>query len=106
MGPLKGICGVFAMLTAAPTLAQTSHLCGQMNDITSYSGGLLVKVDNAVPTVCTSSGTTWMLIPKGEDPMISTALSHWLAQRLAACVYVNPYSGSGYCVINQFDPRD
>jgi hypothetical protein len=49
-----------------------------------------------------------MIIEEQNTAMISVFLSHYLAGRFDAAVYVNPNSltASGYCRIVQYDPRD
>lgn len=96
-----------ALITAGfghAALAADSYLGGNISNITSHAGALMVMLDNGVPTNCTGVGYGWMTIPEANKTMIVTALIAWQLGR-AVMVYTNALAG-GVCTITQFDPAE
>lgn len=89
---------------AHEALAADSYLGGNISNITSHAGGLMVMLDTGVPTNCAGVGYDWMTIPEANKTMIATALLAWQLGR-GVTVYTNALSG-GVCTINQFDPAE
>ena len=105
---------LFAVLStlslSAPVSAAETFLNGKVVNVTSIETGVLIQFENgAVPGLCEGfSSYGWMIIEEENTAMISVFLSHYLAGRFDAAVYVNPnaLTASGYCRITQYDPRD
>jgi uncharacterized membrane protein YphA (DoxX/SURF4 family) len=85
-------------------LAADTYQSGRINNITTTTQGLMLMLDTGMPTQCAGSPYGWMLIPEANKTMVATALALWLSGVRDVTVYVNAYSGSGFCVINQLDP--
>ena len=82
------------------------HIAGTVTSITSYSGGLLIRVNgNQKPSGCTQS-SAWMLIKEQNKTMISVALASYMAGKRDAVVYVDADSTGYYCVVIQYDPQN
>jgi len=100
---------ILANLTL-PASATESSLNGEVVNVTSIETGVLIQFENgAVPGLCEGfSSYGWMIIEEENTAMISVFLSHYLAGRFNAAVYVNPnaLTASGYCRIVQYDPQD
>lgn len=83
---------------------QPGYVSGEIGDITSVHGALLVKMDdNRVPTQCAGSGSAWMKIDQAETAMTSVVLSYWLQGKKGFTLYIDTWT-SGYCTIGQADP--
>lgn len=81
-----------------------NYIHGEIRDITSVRGALMVRIDDdKVPTVCSPSGSSWMRIEQTETAMTSVVLSYWLQGKRRFTFYSDGLS-SGYCSINQADP--
>ena len=86
--------------------AAESYIVGTVTSITSYSGGLLLRVNgNEKPSGCTQT-SAWMLIKEENKTMLSVALATYMAGKRDAVVYVNTSSTGSYCQINQYDPQN
>jgi hypothetical protein len=80
------------------------HVSGKISNITSITGGLLVRIGpNEVPQNCTS-GRFWMYVSEENKAMISLTITAWTLGRNVT-VYTSP-SSSGYCQVNQVDPSE
>lgn len=80
------------------------HVTGPITNLTSTSGGVLIRIgSNEVPENCTSE-LVWMEIKQEKTAMVSVVLLAWTLGR-SVDVYTSP-SSSGYCEINQVDPRE
>lgn len=82
----------------------SNYVKGDIADITSVHGALLVRMDdNRVPTQCAGSNSPWMKIDQSETAMTSVVLSYWLQSKRGFTLYIDTWS-SGYCTIGQADP--
>lgn len=98
------LCALLAASTRA--YSAESHIVGTVTDITSYSGGLLIRVDgNKKPTGC-SQGSAWMVIKQADSTMIAVVLATYMANKRDAVVYVNTQSTGNYCEVTQYDPQN
>lgn len=80
------------------------YIHGDIKDVTSVRGALMVRIDDdKVPTVCASSSSSWMRIDQSDTAMTSLVLSYWLQSKRGFTFYSDGLS-SGYCSINQADP--
>jgi hypothetical protein len=96
------IIALFPSVTSAGVGA--GHVWGDITNITSTSGGILVRIgSNEVPQNCTS-GYVWMQIPEANKSMISLTITAWTLGR-GVVIYTAPTS-SGYCRIIQVDPAE
>jgi len=95
------------LVSALPSvLAAEWWLTGNLTNVTSDTGGLLVMIDSGVPGNCAGTPYGWMRIPEVNKTMVATVLMTWATGNRSATVYTSPPSGGGqYCVINQFDPH-
>ena len=102
-GFLLACASVFATPASAST-AGSYHISGDIKDITSIHGGLLVRMDgDKVPTDCANSASSWMKISETDTAMTSLILSYWLQGKTRFTLYIDNWS-SGYCTIAQADP--
>ena len=86
-------------------VAADAYVTGTMNNISSTPEGLLIMVDAGAPTNCNGTPFGWMLIPQVNKTMTATALAMWLSGQRNATIYTNSYSGTGFCIVSQFDPN-
>ncbi len=101
---IAGVFLGFFLVMSNSVYAAEFYLSGNISNITSHAGGLMLMLDSGVPDDCIGAPYGWMLIPESNTTMIATALMTYSLGK-GATVYVNPYPGSGRCVINQFDPH-
>ncbi|WP_196158654.1 hypothetical protein [Reinekea sp. G2M2-21] len=96
------VVAVLAMSAFASASIGPGHVTGSITNITSITGGLLVRIGpNEVPQNCTS-GKVWMFIPQDQTAMVSLTLMAWTMGKTVA-VYTAP-TNTGYCLITQVDP--
>ena len=92
------------VLISSPGFTAETHLSGEITNITSYAGGLLVRMNGTEkPTACSQS-SAWMLIPEENQTMISVALAMYMSGNKNATVYIDLNSTGSYCKIVQYDP--
>lgn len=95
------------LLTLSVSLkAADSYIVGEVTDITTYPGGLLLRVGgNQKPSGCTQT-SAWMVIPEQNKTMISVALAMYMSDKRKAVIYVDTTSTGYYCKIVQYDPQN
>jgi hypothetical protein len=93
----------FSLTALANAAVGPTHVVGNISNITSINGGLLVRVGaTEVPQNCTS-GRVWMFIPQEQTSITSLTLMSWTMGKQVV-VYTAPTS-SGYCLVTQVDPQ-
>jgi hypothetical protein len=102
---LKKIVVLCALISAsANSSVGAGHVVGKITNITSSSGGLLVKIGaNEVPLNCTSVNK-WLEIKQENTAMTALTITTWTLGRNVV-VYTSPAT-SGYCRVTQLDPSE
>lgn len=96
--------GSVSAVPAVASTVQTNYISGNIKDITSVHGALLIRMDDdRVPTQCQPSGSFWMRIDQSDTAMISTVLMYWGQGKTSFTIYIDSWAG-GYCAIGQADP--
>lgn len=89
-----------------PTTINDTYASGEISDITSVKGALLVRfADNKVPSNCGGAGFGWLRIDQTDTAMISLTLTYW-TQRMRRFTVYTTGSSSGYCDVGQMDPAN
>ncbi len=99
---------LITLITLLPTITSADvgagHVSGKITNITSITGGILVRIGaNEVPQNCTS-GLFWMQISEDKKSIISLTITAWTLRRDVS-VYTSPAS-TGYCQVHQVDPAE
>lgn len=107
---MKTNCSAFFLLMLSVFFANTaiaapSWTSGNLIDITSYAGGLLIRTDSPLPDNCVGVPFGWMLIPETNRTMVATTLAMWMGGNKSVTIYTNATTGT-YCIINQVDPAN
>lgn len=101
--------GALSILSASPVAASaaySNYIVGDIKDITSVRGALMVRIDDdKVPTLCNGSGSFWMRVDQSETAMVSVILSYWMQGKRRFTLYTDGWT-SGYCPIGQADPEN
>lgn len=98
---------ILAGILPGLTNAESSWLGGNINDITSVRGALLLRLDTGVPDNCQGTPYGWMMVKETDKTLLSVALALWTTGKKGATVYTDGREGgTGYCVITQIDPYD
>jgi hypothetical protein len=105
-GTLKLVTLTLMLLTAVTSNAADTYIQGNVTNLTSIPGGLLIMLDSGVPTNCTGTPSGWMLIRAADKTMIAMALTMFAMGKKNAVVYTSGILGSGYCEIGQYDPTE
>jgi len=80
---------------------------GKIKNITATTGGLMLMMDSGLPSNCEGTPFGWMLVEQKNTALISLILAVWAADKAAGTVYTSGrVNGSGYCLVNQFDPKN
>ena len=103
---LKVLLLISIIFASTAVLSASHYKSGNIINITSYSAGMLIKLDSGAPANCLGTPNDWLLIKEENKTMISVALSMWATGKTWAIVYTDPYAGSGYCVVKQLDPTN
>lgn len=89
-----------------PTTVNDTYASGELSDITSVKGALLVRfADNKAPSNCSGAGFGWLRIDQADTAMISLTLTYW-TQRIRRFTVYTTGSSSGYCDVGQMDPAN
>lgn len=97
---------LLSVLLTQQVFADETYVSGNMTSITSISEGLLIRLEPGnLPTVCNGTPYGWMLIPQTSKVILTVTLAQWYQKKRAVEVYVEPYSGSGYCKVIQVQPK-
>jgi hypothetical protein len=99
----KLILGLCSLTFACPAFAPPSWLGGNIINVTSVSGGLMIILDTGLPDNCLGTPYGWMKIPETSKTMIAVTLLARI-QNVPVVVYTDGMDSSGFCVINQVDP--
>lgn len=94
----------FAMLASPPARAAETWLEGNLSEVTTVGEGLLIRMDNGLPTQCTGTPFGWMLIPEANKTMLAMTMMLWMSGKRSMVIYTRAYTGDGYCTITQVDP--
>jgi len=80
---------------------------GAIKNITSTPAGLMIMMDSGLPSNCEGTPFGWMLIEQKNTTMISVVLAAWASNNKSGTVYTSGRpNGTGYCIVNQFDPNN
>lgn len=103
---MKRILFILVMLVSVQsTTAAEYYQSGEIINITATTNGLMVMMDTGLPSNCEGTPYGWMLIEQKNTTMISVVLAAWASQAKSGTIYtVGRPDGSGYCLVNQFDP--
>lgn len=91
---------------SAPTFGAEASLFGKIYDISANAAGVMVRMDTGVPGNCAGSPYGWMLIKQEHVAITSVVLSAWALGKTSGTVYTSAPNGSGFCLVNQFDPKE
>jgi hypothetical protein len=100
----KLILALCSLTFACPAFAPASWLGGNIINVTSWPGGLMIALDTGLPDNCLGSPYGWMKIAETSKTMIAVTLLARI-QNVPVVVYTDGKDSSGYCVINQVDPN-
>ena len=103
---LKAATLALTIFTATTSNAADTYVVGNITNVTSYPGGMLIMMDNGVPTNCIGTPSGWMLIRSENKTMIAMALTMLAMGKRNAAVYTSGILSSGYCEIGQYDPTE
>lgn len=85
--------------------AGPNWVAGNITSYTSTTDGLMLMIDNGVPTNWTGTPYGWMLIPEANKTMIAMALAALTTGNKNVVIYTAGFPGpTGFCVVNQFQP--
>lgn len=94
------------LLFSAFSYAADHYLSGTIVNVTTTASGLMVMLDNGIPTNCQGTPYNWMLIKEENKTMISMVLAMWASGKKTATVYTAGITPGSYCEITQLDPVD
>ena len=103
----KALILVSLLLVTQVSFAAESYQSGMINNITSVGSGLMIMMDTGLPTNCEGSPYGWLLIEQKNTTIISVVLTAWASKNTSGTVYTSGRpGGTGYCLVNQFDPAN
>jgi len=99
-----------AMIVAvgARDASAANYVQGTISEITFLQDGILIRVNNGVPTTtCTGAYGSWLRISSEAKPLIALITGEWLRGNIpgaAVVVYGSGLDGNNYCTVTQVDP--
>lgn len=94
-------------LAAINVHSAENYQYGRIKDLTAVIGGVMIKLDADLPTVCEGTPYGWMLVKQEHTALVSVVLTAWASGNKSGTVYVSGLdSQSRYCLVNQFDPSN
>lgn len=100
------VCSLLVCHSANASTQYANYISGNVKDITSIHGALLVRMDDdRVPIQCQAAGSSWLKIDQTDTAMVSTVLTYWAQGKTAFTIYIDSWS-SGYCSVAQADPAN
>lgn len=94
------------MIFSAPSYAADYYLSGNIINITTTTGGLMIMLDSGIPTNCKGTPYNWLLVKEENKTMISMALTMWASGKKGLTVYTAALNPGSYCEIIQIDPYE
>ncbi len=104
--PIRLLTAMIAMIVSLPSSAADTYLTGNITNLTSTGGGLLIMLDSGIPVNCTGTPYNWLLIRAENKAMIALTLTMYSLGKKNATVYTNPVTPGSFCEINQYDPSE
>lgn len=84
--------------------AKADHwLSGNINNITTMRGAMLIMLDTGVPDNCQGTPYGWMLIRQEDRVVVNMVMAMWASERRNATVYTVGMV-DGWCEVQQIDP--
>jgi hypothetical protein len=95
------------LLSTRPAYAYENYQVGHITRVSYVTSGILIMIDNAVPTNCTGTPYGWLMISSSSTSMMAFVTGLWMRGD-AAQVSVTIYTGgidstTGYCQVGQID---
>lgn len=91
---------------SASAHAGDNFISGNITQFTSIKNGMLLMIDNGLPTNCQGSPFGWMEISENNKTILAMALTAVTLGQKNVTVYTEGVTGSdGFCVINQIQPN-
>ncbi|MBV1876822.1 MAG: hypothetical protein KUG79_04175 [Pseudomonadales bacterium] len=101
----KIIFGVVFSFIAINCFAGPGYQTGKITNLTAGIPGIMIMIDNGLPDNCEGSPSGWMLIKQEHTVLTSVVLAAWVSGKSTGTVYTTGReNGTGFCLINQFDP--
>jgi len=101
---------IFLLLTLAiSSLGQSAeyYQTGKIKNLTAVTQGIMINMDTGQPDNCEGTPYGWLLIKQEHTAISSVVLASWASGNKSGTVYTSGReNGSGYCIVNQFDPAN
>jgi len=67
----------------------------------------MIKLSGSLPDNCVGTPYDWILIKQEDTALTSVVLALWVSKDTTGTFYTSAReNGTGYCSLNQFDPKD
>ena len=101
------ILGIFLLLLSLNAQSASYYQVGKIKNITAVTGGIMIMMDTGLPDNCAGTPFGWLLIKQEYAAITSVVLAAWASGNKSGVVYTSGReNGTGYCLVNQFDPEN
>jgi len=101
MRKILGAILLLSLFTAGNSFAAELSQSGRISNVVSRPDGLLIELDNGIPTRCSGTIGEWMIIPEANKSMIAVALMNLESNKLIE-VYTDGTFLNGVCKATMF----
>ena len=87
--------------------SEVNYQAGEIKNLTATTGGIMVNLGSGQPDNCEGTPYGWLLIKQEHTALTSVVLAAWASGNKSGTVYTSGReNGTGYCLVNQFDPAN
>ena len=103
----KVIFGIIFSLAITNCWAGAHYQSGKIKNLTATTSGIMIMMDKGLPDNCVGTPYGWLLIKEENKALTSAVLTIWASGKGTGTVYTSGrVNGTGYCIVNQFDPTN
>lgn len=95
-----------AVLSAGPGYAATGNQTGHITRVSYVTTGILIMIDNPLPTNCTGTPFGWMQIGSSSNAMLAFVTGLWMrgdSSQITLTIYTSGIDATGFCQVSQID---
>lgn len=96
-----------ALFVSVVGRAAENHQTGDIKNLTATEKGIMINFGTGSPDNCDGTPHGWLLIKQENTALTSVVLAVWVSGNKSGTVYTSGLeNGSGFCIVNQFDPAN
>lgn len=89
------------------TSAAGSYASGSISNLTVTRSGIMIQLTSNLPDNCDGTPYGWILVKQENTAITSVILALWVSKNTYGTFYTSGReNGTGYCLLNQYDPTN